>query len=61
MHKLQQYRQKQGDTQLAQMMIPFAAELNDHEIDALTTFLHDYHEGKSTYQYEFSNRGDGGS
>jgi len=42
-------------------MIPFAVELSDGEIDALTTYLNEYHEGKSTYSPEFSNRGDGGS
>lgn len=60
-HKLKEYRAKRGHTQQAQMMIPFAMGLSDREIDALTTFLSDYHEGKSTYSPDMSNRGDGGS
>jgi len=59
--KLKNYRAKQGTTQQSQMMIPFAMELNDKEIEALTTFLSDYHEGKSNYKSDTSTRGDGGS
>ncbi len=60
-HKLKEYRAKKGATQQAQLMIPFAMGLSDSEIDALSTFLGDYREGKSTYKPEMSNRGDGGS
>ncbi|MDD3769692.1 MAG: cytochrome c [Sulfuricurvum sp.] len=60
-HKLKEYRAKKGSTQLSQMMIPFAMGLSDREIDALTTFLGEYREGKSTYSPDMSNRGDGGS
>lgn len=60
-YRLKEYRAKRGNTQQAQLMIPFAVELGDGEIDALTTYLSEYHEGKSTYTPEFSNRGDGGS
>lgn len=60
-HKLKEYRAKRGMTQQSQMMIPFAMGLNDSEIDALATFLSGYNENKSTYQPEFSVRGDGGS
>lgn len=59
--KLKNYRSKQGTTQQSQMMIPFAMGLSDQEIDALTTFLSDYHEGKSNYKSDTSTRGDGGS
>jgi cytochrome c553 len=59
--KLKNYRAKQGTTQQSQMMIPFAMGLSDKEIDALTTFLSEYHEGKSTYKSDTSTRGDGGS
>lgn len=59
--KLKNYRAKQGTTQQSQMMIPFAMGLSDKEIEALTTFLSDYHEGKSTYKNDISTRGDGGS
>lgn len=59
--KLKNYRAKQGNTQQAELMIPFALQLNDREMDALTTFLSEYHESKSTYRNEFTTRGDGGS
>jgi cytochrome c553 len=60
-YKLKEYRAKRGSTQQSQMMIPFATGLSDKEIDALSTFLSDYHENKSTYKSDTSNRGDGGS
>jgi len=61
MSKLKNYRAKQGTTQQSQLMIPFAMELSDKEIDALTTFLSEYNENKSNYKPDFSTRGDGGS
>ena len=61
-YRLQQLRTKQGNTQLAQMMIPFAMGLSDKEIDALTTFLSEYHENsKEKYSPDDSNTGDGSS
>lgn len=60
-YKLTEYRAKRGATQQSQLMIPFASELSDKEIDALTTFLSDYHENKSNYKMDTSTRGDGGS
>jgi cytochrome c553 len=60
-HRLQEFRQHKGETQQSQMMIPFAVGLKDREIDALTTFLSEYNENQSTYQSDFSIRGDGGS
>ncbi len=59
--KLNAYRAKKGSTQQAQLMIPFAMGLSDPEIDALTTFLSEYNEKKSTYTPDLSTRGDGGS
>lgn len=61
-YRLNQLRAKQGNTQLAPMMIPFAMALTDTEIDALTTFLSDYHEtDKKKYSPDDSNTGDGSS
>jgi cytochrome c553 len=60
-YKLGRLRMKQGDTQLAQMMIPFAMALTDAQIDVLTTFLSDYHETKSTYVPDNSMTGGGSS
>ncbi|HZF69522.1 c-type cytochrome [Sulfuricurvum sp.] len=61
--KLKRLRSKQGDTQLAQLMIPFAMKLTDSQIDAITTFLSEYYEQKSKKHYEpdDSNTGDGSS
>lgn len=59
--KLKRLRTKQGDTQLAQMMIPFALALTDTQIDALSTFLSEYHESKSTYVPDDSTTGGGSS
>ena len=61
LYKLKRLRSKQGDTQLASMMIPFAMALTDAQIDALTTFLSDYHETKSTYVPDDSTTGGGSS
>lgn len=61
MNKLKNYRLKLATTQQSQLMIPFAMGLSDKEIDALTTFLSDYHENKSNYKPDSSTRGDGGS
>ncbi|MDD5159518.1 MAG: cytochrome c [Sulfuricurvum sp.] len=61
-YRLKQLRSKQGNTQLAPMMIPFAMALTDTQIDALTTFLSDYHENtKEKYTPDDSNTGDGSS
>lgn len=60
-YKLNEYRAKRGNSQQAELMIPFAMQLNDSQINALTTFLSEYHESKSTYKSDFSTRGDGGS
>lgn len=59
--KLKEYRAKKASTQLAQMMIPFALELKDSEIDALTTFLSEFNENKKSPSNSFNIRGDGGS
>ncbi|MDD5051477.1 MAG: cytochrome c [Sulfuricurvum sp.] len=61
-YKLKRLRAKQGDTQLSQMMIPFAMGLNDAQIDAVTTFLSEYHEQESEkYCPDDSNTGGGSS
>jgi cytochrome c553 len=61
-YKLKGYRAKQATTQLAQMMIPFALKLTDNQINALTTFLSDYHENSTkTYVPDNSMTGGGSS
>lgn len=62
MHRLSEFRAKKGATQQSQMMIPFAAALTDPQIDALSTFLSEYHETGGNYKSDpHSLRGDGGS
>lgn len=60
-YKLKNFRAKQGNTQQSELMIPFALGLSDAQIDAITTFLSEYHENKSNYKSGFTTRGDGGS
>jgi cytochrome c553 len=61
-YKLESFRKGEASNQLAQMMIAFAKPLSDEEIDALTTFLHDFvDEQKERYDPEFETWGDGGS
>ena len=60
--KLERFRKGLSDNQQQEMMIGFAQGLSDAEIDALTTFLHEF-EDEQTEQYdmEFESWGDGGS
>lgn len=60
-YKLNRYRSKIGDTQQAQLMIPFAQGLSDGHIQSLTTFFSEYHEEASHGKSENSIKGDGGS
>lgn len=60
-YKLQRYRKKIADTQQAQMMIPFAQNLSDTQIEKLITFFSLYHENDSHQTNERSIKGDGGS
>jgi len=61
-YKLKRFRSKISDKQIQEMMIPFAEELSDREIDLLVTFLNEYvDEQKERYDIEFTNEGDGGS
>lgn len=60
-NKLHQYRQKIAPTQQAELMVPFAQQLSDRQIDALTTFFSEYKDEKNRYKQDNSPRGDGGS
>lgn len=60
-YKLQRYRKKIADNQQSQMMIPFAQELSDAQIQKLIVFLSQYHENESHQTTERSIKGDGGS
>jgi len=62
--KLKFYRGKTGVmNQTAQIMIPFAENLSDDEIDYLTTYLSEFSEdeGAPKYEIEYESWGDGGS
>ncbi len=61
-YKLKSFRKGEATNQQAQMMIAFAKPLSDKDIDALSTFLHDFvDEQKEHYNPEFETWGDGGS
>lgn len=60
--KLESYRKGIVQTQAQQMMISFAKPLSDEDIDALTTYLHDFvDEQKEFYNPGYETWGDGGS
>lgn len=62
-YKLKRFRDRISDNQQQEMMIPFAVELSDEEIDNLTTFFENYYDEGSAGRYDDSWRleGDGGS
>ena len=61
-YKLRRFRDKISDNQQQEMMIPFAANLSDAEIEALTAFLSDYRDEQTErYDSSYEPWGDGGS
>ncbi len=60
-YKLQRYRKKIADTQQAQLMIPFAQELSDAQIQRLIVFFSEYQEEASHDKNTYTSKGDGGS
>ena len=62
-YRLKRFRSRLADTQQQEMMITFAADLSDEDIDNLTTYMYEYVEDKNTEQYDdsFQVSGDGGS
>lgn len=62
-YKLKRFRSKISDNQQQEMMIPFAANLSDEDIDNLTTYMYEYveEENKERYDDSFQVSGDGGS
>ena len=60
--KLERFRRGLSDNQQQEMMIGFAQGLSDAEIDAITTYLHEFKdEQKESYDPAFETWGDGGS
>ena len=62
-YKLKYFRAKKADTQSQEMMITFAVDLSDDDIDSLTTYMNEYVEDVNAERYDdsFSAEGDGGS
>jgi len=62
-YKLKRFRAKQADNQQQEMMITFAQDLSDEDIDNLTTFFANYKDDtqKESYDDSFYTEGDGGS
>lgn len=62
-YKLKRFRSKLSDNQQQEMMIPFALNLSDKDIDDLTTYMYEFVEEKKNKKYDdsFKIQGDGGS
>ena len=61
-YKLETFRKGVADSARQEMMIGFAAALTDAQIDAITTFLSDFHDAQTErYDTEYETWGDGGS
>jgi len=62
-YKLKQFRNKLSNNQQQEMMVAFAINLSDEDIDNLTTFMTDFvsEESKDSYDDSFETWGDGGS
>jgi len=62
-YKLTNYRKKISNTQQQEMMVAFAIDLSDNDIENLTIFLNEYKDDESQESYDdsFETHGDGGS
>ena len=62
-YKLKYFRARKADTQQQEMMIDFALDLSDEDIDNLTTYFTDYVEDDLQERYDdsYQTHGDGGS
>jgi len=62
-YKLKHFRERKADTQQQEMMIDFAVNLSDDDINNLTTYFTDYVEDSLSEKYDDSYEvyGDGGS
>ena len=62
-YKLKHFREGKADSQQQEMMITFAVDLSDEDIDNLTTYFIDYVdvENAESYDDSYENYGDGGS
>ena len=62
-YKLKNFRNKVSNTQQQEMMVGYALDLSDTDIDDLSLFLYEYIDDDSgeSYDYSFETQGDGGS
>ena len=62
-YKLKRFRAQEADNQQQEMMIPFAKNLSDKDINALTTYMNQYIDDSVSERYDDSyyREGDGGS
>ncbi len=62
-YKLKRFRDKLSDNQQQEMMIAYAVDLSDEDIENLTTFLYEYTDDDLAESYDdsFETHGDGGS
>ncbi|MDD3477233.1 MAG: c-type cytochrome [Sulfurimonas sp.] len=62
-YKLKRFRSKISENQQQDLMIPFALNLSDEDIENLTTFMYEFvkEESKKKYDDKFYREGDGGS
>ena len=61
-YKLKRFRDGIADTSLQAVMVGFAKPLTDADIDAIATFLHDFHDAQTErYDPAYQQWGDGGS
>ena len=62
-YKLNRFRDKISDNQQQEMMIAYAVDLSDKDIENLTSFLYEYTDDDLAESYDdsFETHGDGGS
>ena len=62
-YKLKRFRDKLSDNQQQEMMIAYAVDLSDEDIENLTIFMSEYvdEENKESYDDSYHTHGDGGS
>ncbi len=62
-YRLKRFRDGLADTQAQEMMIVYAKDLSDKDIDSLTIYMYEYVEDKNAEKYDdsFRGEGDGGS
>ncbi len=62
-YKLENYRKKISNTQQQEMMVGYALDLSDSDIQNLSLFLNEFvdEDNAQGYDYSFETHGDGGS